>query len=147
MTVTQKDWEEGSFFVDMLFTAMSQESALRIAYEAQDYSRRVGFDFSAVAQVMAKVKEEIVEVEDAFDRRAENFDHFSEELGDCFFALVNLARHCDLDPEALLKKNVEKYLLRCKYVEDALKRENKTWRDISKSDISVLWKKAKSEGL
>ncbi len=86
-------------------------------------------------------------MEEAFEHRSTGFSHFAEELGDCLFAIVNLARWTGLDPEKLLNDNVTKYLKRCSFIEDNLSQAGKQWQDISKDEIYRLWKEAKKSGL
>ena len=62
---------------------------------------RVGFDWTSAAQVLEKVDEELAEVRHALD--GGHAPHVAEEIGDLLFAIANLARKLDLDPEALLR--------------------------------------------
>ena len=138
---------DNDLFADRLLEGLKHDPALLSAYQAQDLSARVGFDFANIGLVIGKVKEEYAEVLEAFDKRDEDFEHYTEEIGDCFFALVNLCRHSGIDPEQLLKDNVKKYLLRCKYIEDQLLQEKKNWADLPLDEIYRRWKEAKKTGL
>lgn len=138
---------KGDLFADSLLQSLEQQPALYSAFQAQAFSADVGFDFANIDLVVGKVKEEHAEVLEAFDRRDADFAHYAEEIGDCFFALVNLCRHSGVDPEGLLKENVRKYLLRCKYIEDQLRQEQKNWADIPLDEIYRRWKEAKKLGL
>jgi len=135
------------FFSERLLAKLEDTPALSIAYEAQDVSARVGFDFKNIDLVMGKVLEETREVQSAFENRDADFVHFSEEVGDCFFALVNLCRHAGLDPESLVRENSRKYLLRCKFIEDHLRATGRKWADMSLDEIYRSWKEAKMSGL
>src|SRR6478672_3372376 len=68
------------------------------ALKLQDKARRVGFDWNDARAVLAKIREEADEIEAALDAGAR--DDAAAEIGDLLFALVNLARHLDADPEA-----------------------------------------------
>mgnify|MGYP002784993482 CR=1 FL=1 len=135
------------FFASKLLRELRSTPALTSAFTAQTESAKVGFDFSEIQSVFAKVREEYVEMEEAYLARAVDPTHFAEELGDCLFTLVNLARWCSLDPEELLNRNVEKYLLRCNFIEKRLELEKRQWKNLDRDEIYKLWKVAKHEGL
>jgi tetrapyrrole methylase family protein/MazG family protein len=135
--------KQSEFFVDKLIKLSSKKTALELMYLGQDLSAKVGFDFDNIDIVMEKVKEEFIELNEAFNNKNNDYEHFLEELSDCFFALVNLARHAKAEPEKLAKKNAEKYILRCLYIEKKLKETKKTWTDLTYSEIATLWKEAK----
>lgn len=134
-------------FVDELRSRAAKMSALSYAYEAQDKSAKVGFDFDSIETVMGKVEEEVSETREAFDVRNEDWEHFIEEVGDCLFVIVNLCRWADVDPETLLKDNVDKYLKRSEYVERKLSEDSKNWSDVGIDWIYAKWKEAKKSGL
>lgn len=60
---------------------------------------------------------------------------------------VVFVRTCGLSPNEVMRKNVEKYLLRCKFIEDQLQAEQKQWSDISLDEIYSRWEEAKKSGL
>lgn len=84
--------------------------ALMRATKLQNKAARVGFDWDDAGLVMAKVKEELREVEEALGRR--DHEEIAEEIGDLFFAAVNLARHHAVDPEASLRAGNAKFVRR-----------------------------------
>jgi MazG family protein len=77
--------------------------ALARASKVQRRAAGVGFDWRTVEQAMAKVREELGELEDAPSERAE------EELGDVLFAVSALARRLDVDPETALRKATTRF--------------------------------------
>jgi MazG family protein len=79
---------------------------------------KVGFDWSSPAQVLEKVDEELGEVRHALDAR--DTSHVAEEIGDLLFAVANLARLLDLDPEALLRGANRKFAGRFRAMEARL---------------------------
>jgi len=92
--------------------------ALHRARRVGEKAAGVGFDWPAVDGVLAKVDEELGELKQAV---AQNDPAAAaEELGDTLFALVNLARHLHLDPEAALHGTIEKFLARFAAVEQGL---------------------------
>ena len=138
---------KSDFFVDELLDQMGNMSGLNVIFRAQSDSAKVGFDFTDIDLVRNKVIEEVREMLEAFDNRKDDLMHFREELGDCFFALINLCRHIGADPESLARENAVKYLARCKYIEDHLREAGKYWRDLTLDEMYALWKQAKQSGL
>lgn len=100
----------------------------------------VGFEWPSVDEVLAKVEEEISEL------RAEaegSHDRQREELGDILFALVSVARHLRVDPEEALRLANGKFSSRFQFVEQSVKGEGKTLRDLSAAELDDYWNKAK----
>ena len=73
--------------------------ALTRALKLQKRAARAGFDWGAARPILAKLREEIDELEEALDEAAPEVEQ-ELELGDLLFTVVNLARHLALDPEA-----------------------------------------------
>lgn len=95
--------------------------ALSRAAKLSRRAARVGFDWEDAAGPLAKVREELAELErelDTHDRAARQ--RIEEELGDALFALSNLARKMDLDPEAALRGANRKFETRFRYIEGRL---------------------------
>ena len=90
--------------------------ALIQAQEYQDRAARVGFDWPEIEGVLEKIREEIEEV-----KQSENPEELSAELGDLFFALVNLARWKKVDAESALRGTNMKFKMRFAYVEQGAK--------------------------
>lgn len=86
--------------------------ALMRAEKLQSRAARVGFDWDNVADVRAKVLEELAEF-DAADDAA----HRAEEAGDLLFAVVNLLRHHGIDAEAALRAGSDKFERRFRAME------------------------------
>ncbi|SDG77306.1 nucleoside triphosphate pyrophosphohydrolase [Pelagibacterium luteolum] len=108
---------------------------------------RVGFDWPDTASVIAKIREELDEVEEALGGTDEAAK--KEEIGDLLFAVANLARHAGLDAEAALRDANAKFVRRFEYVEAraredeidiahaGLDRLDGYWNEIRKRDKSV----------
>jgi nucleoside triphosphate diphosphatase len=79
---------------------------------------KVGFDWTSAAQVLEKIDEETAEVRDAL--AAGDRTHVAEEIGDLLFAVANLARKLDHDPEALLRAANRKFATRFRAMEARL---------------------------
>ena len=88
--------------------------ALLRAEKLQKRAARTGFDWPDAAGPLAKVQEEIAEVQGA-----ENDAEREEEVGDLLFAVVNWARHLGIDPEAALRRGNAKFEARFRAIETA----------------------------
>ena len=117
------------------------------AQKAQGKAAKVGFDWPTVAEVQAKIREEIAEVEaETTAGPGHNADAVADELGDLMFATVNLARWHRLDAEATLNRATDKFVRRFKRIEDALRARGQRWEDASFEDLDALWEQVKKAG-
>jgi nucleoside triphosphate diphosphatase len=116
--------------------------ALTRALKLQQKASRVGFDWNDPKSVLAKIREEADEIEAALD--AQDKDAASDEIGDLIFALVNLARHLDRDPEAALRGTNAKFERRFAFIERALGGRGKTPSQASLAEMDALWDEAKA---
>lgn len=114
--------------------------ALTQAQEYQDRAARVGFDWPEIEGVLDKVREEIREVQEATEP-----DHVAEELGDLFFALVNLARWKKVDAESALRETNLKFKTRFAYIEAGAKKQERNLSDLSLDEMEALWQEAKKK--
>jgi ATP diphosphatase len=92
--------------------------ALTRAQKIQKRAAREGFDWPDSSGVVAKLREEVEEVERAFE--AEGRERQLEELGDVLFSCVNLARHLGADSEALLRHSTNKFQTRFEAMQKTL---------------------------
>jgi uncharacterized protein YabN with tetrapyrrole methylase and pyrophosphatase domain len=67
-----------------------------------------------------------------------------DELGDVLFAVVNLARHLEIDAELALRGTNAKFERRFKFIEQMLLNEGKTPSTSSLEEMDALWRKAKN---
>jgi uncharacterized protein YabN with tetrapyrrole methylase and pyrophosphatase domain len=85
------------FFADRLLDKLDVTGPVFAAYEAQDVSRDVGFDFADFQDVVPRALDEIRETKEAFEEEGpEGHEHFGDEIADIMFSLVNLARHAGM---------------------------------------------------
>jgi len=112
--------------------------ALSQAQEYQDRAARVGFDWPEIEGVLDKVKEEIEEIKNA----ETNFE-LASEIGDLFFALVNVARWKKVDSESVLRGTNTKFKKRFAYVEEGAKRQGRNLSDLTLEEMESLWNEAK----
>lgn len=115
--------------------------ALLRAHRVQDKVSRVGFDWEHIDQVFAKVKEEMGEFQEAL--ACGDHKNIEEELGDLLFALVNIARFIQINPEEALRKTVVKFTNRFHFIEESLIAEGKDIKTVSLEEMDQLWEKAK----
>ncbi|MGN6460257.1 MAG: nucleoside triphosphate pyrophosphohydrolase [Pseudolabrys sp.] len=116
--------------------------ALTRALKLQQKAGRVGFDWNDPRAVLAKIREEADEIEAALD--AKDSVEAGREVGDLLFAVVNLARHLDADPEDVLRGTNRKFERRFASIENALASQGRTPRDASLDEMEALWIAAKS---
>jgi ATP diphosphatase len=117
--------------------------ALKRAVKLQKRAARVGFDWPSTAPVLDKVREEVQELEAEIDSQS-HADRLEDELGDLLFAVVNLARKLDIDPDNALRKTNLKFEQRFGYIERMLAKEERSVTDASLDEMETLWQRAKS---
>ncbi|WAC26216.1 nucleoside triphosphate pyrophosphohydrolase [Ancylobacter sp. SL191] len=118
--------------------------ALTRAVKLQTKAAKVGFDWPETRSVLDKIREEIDEVEAeivAGDRAAA-----AGEIGDLLFALANLARHLDVDPESALRGTNEKFVRRFSFIEERLAAVGRTPQQATLDEMEALWQEAKGRG-
>ena len=111
------------------------------AFRIQDKVSGVGFDFDNNKEVINKIKEEILELEQAI--LSKNKNNIDMEFGDVLFSLVNYARHIKVDPESALQKSNNKFVSRFKNMELDLDKNRLDFNNIKKEQLSKYWEKQK----
>lgn len=104
---------------------------------------KTGFDWDGAEPVFEKITEETDELRSAIEKGRS--DGVEEEVGDLLFAVVNLARHLDVEPETALKKTNRKFRSRFKHIEESLRSRGKTPEDSSLEEMDALWNEAKAK--
>lgn len=120
--------------------------ALTRAEKLQKKAGKVGFDWNDPRAVIAKLREELDEVEaelDAADAGQGSRSAQEDELGDLLFCVVNLARHLDLDSEMALKRANAKFERRFAHIEDSLAAQGLQFTDATLDQMEALWVEAK----
>jgi ATP diphosphatase len=115
--------------------------ALSRALKLQGKASKVGFDWNDPRAVLRKIREEADEIE-AELARAETH-RAATEVGDILFAVVNLARHLQADPETVLRQTNLKFERRFAAIERALAARGKAPQDASLAEMDELWNEAK----
>ena len=117
--------------------------SLLLACKIQEKTARVGFDWSSVGPALEKLTEEWQEVREALSE--ESPTHLEEECGDVLFATVNVLRHLGVEPETALRRANAKYVERFHFIEERLRRMNKSWDTTTPEELNTYWNDAKAQ--
>ncbi len=115
--------------------------ALTRAEKLQAKASKVGFDWNDARLALAKIREEADEVAETLE--AGDRDRTAEEIGDLLFAVVNVARHTRVDPEAALRASNDKFQRRFRAIEEMLAARASTPERSSLAEMDALWDEAK----
>jgi MazG family protein len=128
-------------------------SALMQAQDVQKQASKLGFDWEGVSGAFDKLDEEIAELKSElidkskeaakYDMSKANIREVEKELGDCMFALVNVARKLNLDAETATLTCVHKFKSRFGYIEAQLAAAGKRLEDSDITEMDALWEAAK----
>ena len=111
------------------------------AQKIQNRAARVGFDWDELADVVAKVDEEFQEVKASIS--AGKPEAISMELGDLFFAIVNLCRFMQIQAEETLRGANRKFVTRFKWMEAELERRGTNFESQDLESLDAIWEEAK----
>ena len=117
--------------------------AILRALKLQNRAARVGFDWPSPNLVIDKIREETAELEEEVNKANPDRKAISDELGDMFFVLVNLARKLDIDPEEALAGTNRKFIQRFEHIENMAKAQNQSLKDIALEQMEEWWQDAK----
>jgi len=115
---------------------------LMVAVKLQARAGKVGFDWNDPRAVIAKIHEELAEVENEIDGGSQQ--RMAEEVGDLLFVVANLARHLHLDPEGAVRSANAKFRKRFCYIEENVGRLGKTMDSATLEEMEMLWQEAKT---
>jgi ATP diphosphatase len=123
--------------------------ALTRAVKLQSKAARVGFDWPGLAPVLAKLEEEVGELQSAIAQLGTPGDGaaraaVAEELGDALFVMANLARHLQIDPEASLRAANDKFIRRFRHIEERLEAEGRGPQRATLAEMDRMWEEAKA---
>ena len=118
-----------------------QLSALLRAYRMQSKAATVGFDWENVHQVWEKVEEEINELKQSIDDNSPQ--EIEMEFGDLLFAMVNLSRFINVNPEDALRMAIEKFSARFHQMEKEVADSNKSLHDMKLEQMDEIWEEIK----
>lgn len=128
----------------------SKAPALMEAHQLSTKAARVGFDWKQLEDIFDKLQEEVDELRNAIKTHAASRDESDhalvrEEVGDILFAVTNIARHLQVEPEAALKLTNRKFRRRFAYIESKLSERNLAFDQITLDDMEELWQEAKKK--
>ncbi len=115
--------------------------ALQRAQQIQSRAARVGFDWAATEDVVAKIEEELAEVKAAL--AAGDEEKVGDEIGDLLFSVVNLSRFRKLHAEQMLERTIKKFIRRFQEVEAGARVLGKKPGEMSLAELDALWEAAK----
>jgi tetrapyrrole methylase family protein/MazG family protein/ATP diphosphatase len=106
---------------------------------------RVGYDWPDISGARHKVAEELAELDEAV--AAVDPERIESEMGDVFFALVNVCRHLNVDPESVTRGANHRFQGRFEFIERAVRQSGRPWPSFSLEELEALWSEAKAQGL
>jgi MazG family protein len=141
--------DESSQDSSLLDGVSRKAPALMEAHQLSTKAARVGFDWQRIEDIFDKLHEEIDELRDAIRSHKETENkadkgRVREELGDLLFAVTNIARHLQVEPEAALKSTNRKFRRRFQHIEKGLKARGRTFDSTTLEEMEDLWQEAKN---
>ncbi|MEM7352971.1 MAG: nucleoside triphosphate pyrophosphohydrolase [Acidobacteriota bacterium] len=117
--------------------------ALTGAHRMTQKAAGVGFDWPEIGGVMAKIREELAEVDEVI--ATDEPERQKEEIGDLLFAVVNLARHLKIDPEAALSGANRKFRRRFEALEEVFVDRDRSLPDATLEELDAVWDEIKDQ--
>jgi len=117
--------------------------SLAKASKLQKKAAKVGFDWTDVKDIWDKLEEEILEVNEAIDRK--EHDEVEQEFGDVLFVLANLARYYKINPEIALNRTNQKFTSRFSFIEQQLEKQGKDIEATTLEEMDYYWNMAKGK--
>ncbi|MGH7835350.1 MAG: nucleoside triphosphate pyrophosphohydrolase [Candidatus Binatia bacterium] len=122
--------------------------ALLRAYQVQARAARVGFDWSKLDDVLNKLDEEWNELKESWREAVrepgpKSRERVEEEFGDVLFSLVNLARFMKVESEEALRKTINRFVKRFRYIEEQAERTGRNLNDLTLEEMDRWWEEAK----
>jgi MazG family protein len=133
--------EKGSVATSALDGISGGLPALLRAEKVQKKAARVGFDWSEIAPVVAKIREELAEVEAELPGGSDV--RIEEEIGDLLFAVVNLARKLKVDGETALQRATDKFDARFRAIETLARERGLALEKLTLAELDTLWEEVK----
>ncbi len=113
------------------------------AYKIQKKAAEVGFDWDRPEEVVKKIQEELSELKEATEKGIKK--DIVEEGGDLLFAVVNLLRFLEVEPEEALNVTCKKFIKRFSFIEKASKRTGRDLKDMTLEEMEDLWQQVKRQ--
>lgn len=119
--------------------------ALARAYQLGARAASVGFDWSHAADVVAKLREEVDEIQEVVAQPTLSADRLEEEVGDLLFAIANLSRKLGVEPEAALRRANDKFTARFTTMEQRVTGQGQKMSDLAPAELETHWQAAKQQ--
>ena len=116
---------------------------LQRASRLQQKAATVGFDWPDISGVWDKIHEELQELQHAIESKDKNC--IEDEYGDLLFALVNLGRFLEINPEDALRRTIEKFISRFGQIEKHFSEKGQELHETSLEEMESIWQKAKED--
>ncbi|WP_313233507.1 nucleoside triphosphate pyrophosphohydrolase [Tissierella praeacuta] len=117
--------------------------ALMTSFKIQEKAAEIGFDWDNIEGPLNKVIEEHQEVLEAIEEFGGGDERTEEEVGDLLFAIVNLSRFLNINPEIALNRTINKFINRFEFMEEKLESLGKKFEEITLEEMDELWNEAK----
>ena len=124
---------EQSFFADI---PLAFPAVLR-AQKVSEKAKKIGFDWADKDQVRNLIRHELEELDQAVEE--DNQAKIAEEIGDCLFSLIQIARHFELDAESVLNSSTKKFIDRVELACSIAEREGCEIRDLTEKRREKIW--------
>ena len=154
----KEEEKDGKNQINSLLDKFNQgQSALNQAYDIQRIAAEVGFDWDNLEPVLNKIEEEFGECKEIIGANPDNTllkdgnleaaeqRKLEVEIGDLLFAVVNLARFQNINPELALLKTILKFKNRFKFIEKSIDNQNAEFEDYNLEELDEFWNQAKSQ--
>lgn len=152
ISAIKQNWEtiksverQGKQQVSVLDDVPVSLPAMTRSIKLQKRAANTGFDWPTIDGVLAKLEEELGELQEAREQRDQAA--ITAEFGDVLFCLGNLARHLKLDPESALRGSNGRFEQRFRYIEKQLAEQGQSPEQASLAEMDALWDQAKQSGL
>ena len=134
--------------VSILDGVSTKAPALMEAYQISTKVARVGFDWNRIEDIFEKLQEEVDELHEAIDAHKASDDEADharvrDEIGDMLFVITNIARRLNVEPEAALKLSNRKFRKRFGYIEERLRKQDRSFDQTTLGQLEELWQEAK----
>ncbi|MDX1704902.1 nucleoside triphosphate pyrophosphohydrolase [Pseudidiomarina sp.] len=117
--------------------------AILTAQKLQKRAATVGFDWPQIEPVADKVREELAETMAELETESVDQDAVEAEIGDLLFAVVNLARHAQVNPEQALRRTNTKFKRRFQHIEGRLREQGRQPEQLTLTELELYWQAAK----
>jgi ATP diphosphatase len=120
--------------------------ALLRAFHIGTRAASVGFDWAGAGDVVEKIQEEVNELREVVDAgasRPTEHDRAEEEMGDLLFAIANLARKLNIEPETALRKANDKFTRRFGALEVSVAASGRAMKEMTLDELEREWRAVK----